>query len=74
MGMDPNEGRSLFLGGTTNLWRSIDGGATWAKAAALEAKSEVSAVAVSPFDSITTLTWPGVWPVVGINRTSGEMR
>ena len=31
-------------------------------------------IAVSPFDSITTETWPGVCPVVGINRTSGEMR
>ena len=30
--------------------------------------------AVWPSDSINTLTWPGVWPVVGISRTSGEMR
>jgi hypothetical protein len=30
--------------------------------------------AVCPSDSIITLTWPGVWPMLGVRRTSGEMR
>ena len=27
----------------------------------------------SPSDSIITLTWPGVWPMEGVSRTSGEI-
>ena len=52
---DPNEGDRLFLGGGANLWRSLDGGATWTAAAPVEAKSAVSAIAVSPADSNTVL-------------------
>ena len=52
---DPNEGNRLFLGGGANLWRSVDGGATWTAAAPVEAKSGVSAIAVSPADSNTVL-------------------
>ena len=52
---DPNDGNRLFLGGTTNLWRSLDGAATWTAAAPVEAKSQVTAIAVSPADSNTVL-------------------
>ena len=31
-------------------------------------------MAVRPFNSITTETWPGVCPVDGISLSSGEMR
>jgi hypothetical protein len=50
---DPNEGRRLYLGGTTNLWQSVDGAVSWTAAAPVEANSSVSAIAVSPFDSNT---------------------
>jgi hypothetical protein len=30
--------------------------------------------ALCPSDWIITLTWPGVWPGVGLKYTSGEMR
>ena len=53
--MDPNEGMRLFLGGSTNLWRSMDGAVTWAAAAPVEASSSVTSIAVSPFDSNTVL-------------------
>jgi uncharacterized protein (TIGR03437 family) len=52
---DPKEGNHVFLGGTVNLWRSLDGGATWMAAAPVEAKSSVTAIAVSPADSNTVL-------------------
>lgn len=52
---DPNEGNRWFLGGTVNLWRSLDGGATWTAAAPVEAKSSVTAISVSPADSNTVL-------------------
>jgi photosystem II stability/assembly factor-like uncharacterized protein len=52
---DPNEGNRLFLGGAASLWRSLDGGASWTAGAPVEAKSAVSAIAVSPADSNTVL-------------------
>jgi uncharacterized protein (TIGR03437 family) len=52
---DPKEGNHMFLGGTVNLWRSLDGGATWMAAAPVEAKSSVTAIAISPADSNTVL-------------------
>jgi len=55
LAMDPNEGKRLFLGGTTNLWRSMDGGVSWTAAAPVETASQVSAIAVSPFDSNTVI-------------------
>ena len=55
LAMDPNNGQNLFLGGTVNLWRSTDGAMNWTAAAPVEAKSGVSAIAVSPFDSNTVV-------------------
>ena len=55
LAQDPNEGKRLFLGGTVNLWRSLDGAATWSAAAPVEAKSSVSAIAVSPADANNVL-------------------
>jgi hypothetical protein len=52
---DPNEGHRLYLGGATNLWRSIDGAATWTAAAPVESQSSVGAVAVSPTDPNTVI-------------------
>ncbi len=53
--MDLNDGRNLFLGGLTALWRTTDAGATWTAAAPVEAKSAVSAIAISPKDSNTVV-------------------
>ncbi len=55
LAMDPNQGNALFLGGTTNLWRSLNGGGNWTAAAPVEAKGAVNAIAVSPVDSNTVL-------------------
>ncbi len=55
LAMDPNDGRRMYLGGTTNLWRSTDSGASWSAAAPVEASSHVTAIAVSPFDSNAVL-------------------
>lgn len=55
LAMDPNEGKRLFLGGTTNLWRSMDGAVSWTAAAPVEPGSSVQAIVVSPFDSNTVL-------------------
>lgn len=53
--MDPNDGRNLFLGGITTLWRTTDAGANWTGAAPVEVASSVSAIAISPRDSNTVL-------------------
>lgn len=55
LAMDPNEGKRLFLGGTTNLWRSVDGAVSWTAAAPVEASSGVTSISVSPFDSNTVI-------------------
>jgi len=55
LAMDPGEGRRLYLGGTTTLWRSIDAGVSWSAAAPVESGSSVTAITVSPFDSKTVL-------------------
>jgi uncharacterized protein (TIGR03437 family) len=55
LAMDPGDGRRLYLGGTTTLWRSIDAAVSWSPAAPVENGSRVSAIAVSPFDSKTVL-------------------
>jgi uncharacterized protein (TIGR03437 family) len=53
--MDPNNGREMFLGGATNLWRTVDGANSWTAAAAVEAQSYVTAISVSPADFNTVL-------------------
>lgn len=53
--MDPNEGKNLFLGGRTTLWRTQDAGVNWAAAAPVEPSSGISAIAISPRDSNTVL-------------------
>ena len=55
MAIDPNEGKHIYLGGLTNLWRSVNSGASWTAAAPLESGSSVGGIAVSPFDSNTVL-------------------
>ena len=55
LAMDPGEGRRLYLGGATTLWRSVNSGASWTAAAPVEAGSRISAIVVSPFDSKTVL-------------------
>ena len=55
--MDPNDGRRLYLGGTSSLWRSLDSGTSWSAAAPVEASSHITSIAVSPFDS--TKVWFG---------------
>ena len=50
---DPNDGRRLFLGGGNILWRSLDQGTNWTAATTVEKGGQVSAIAVSPFDSNT---------------------
>ncbi|HEV1285575.1 MAG TPA: hypothetical protein VNU44_09695, partial [Bryobacteraceae bacterium] len=55
LAVDPNEGKRLFLGGSTNLWRSQDGAASWTAAAPVEASSSVKSIAISPVDSNTVL-------------------
>ncbi len=60
LAIDPNEGKRLFLGGTSKLWRSMDGGASWTAAAPVEANSSVGAIAVSPFDSNTVIFGSGL--------------
>jgi hypothetical protein len=50
---DPNDGRRLFLGGGNILWRSLDQGTNWTAAGTVEKGGQVSAIAVSPFDSNT---------------------
>lgn len=55
MAIDPNEGKHVYLGGGTNLWRSVNSAASWSAAAPLEAGSSVGGIAVSPFDSNTVL-------------------
>ncbi len=59
LAMDPNEGKRLYLGGSVDLWRSLDGGASWNAAAPVEALSSVGAIAVSPFDSNTVIFGSG---------------
>jgi uncharacterized protein (TIGR03437 family) len=51
LGADPNNGSEMFLGGTTNLWRTVDGANSWTAAAPVEEMSSVTAIAVSPRDS-----------------------
>ncbi len=50
--MDPHDGRRLYFGGSTNLWRTADSGNNWTSAAPIpEKNSGITAIAVSPFDS-----------------------
>ena len=55
LAVDPNDPTHLFLGGTTNLWRSVDQAVTWTAAAPVEANGAVSAITVSPRDSNTVM-------------------
>ena len=49
--LDPNDSNNVYLGGTINLWRSVDFAANWTASAAVGSSGAVSAVTVSPFDS-----------------------
>ena len=53
--VDPNDGTKVWLGAQSALYRTADGAATWTVAAPQPsgASYDVSAVAVSPFDSNT---------------------
>ncbi len=55
LAVDPNEGKRLFLGGSTTLWRTQDGAASWTAAAPVEASSSVKSIAISPADSNTVV-------------------
>lgn len=50
LAVDPNDGRRVYLGGVTNLWRSQDFAGTWTAAAPVEAGSSVTFIAVNPAD------------------------
>ena len=49
LAMDPGEGRRLYLGGTSNLWRSLDSGATWTRPGAVLARSRYRPSIQIPF-------------------------
>ncbi len=48
---DPNEGRRVFLGGRSFLWRSLDGAASWTAAAPVTNGGQIGSIAVSPADA-----------------------
>jgi uncharacterized protein (TIGR03437 family) len=53
--IDPNDGMKLWLGAQSALYRTVDGAANWTVAAPQPSAGDVSAVAVSPFDSNTVI-------------------
>jgi uncharacterized repeat protein (TIGR02543 family) len=55
LAMSPGNGSEIFLGGTTNLWRSLDAANSWTAAAPVEPQSAVTAAAVSPGDPNSVL-------------------
>jgi uncharacterized protein (TIGR03437 family) len=55
LAVDPNETSNVYIGGTTNLWRSSDWAATWTASGATGTAGYITAIAVSPFDSNTVM-------------------
>ncbi len=49
--IDPTQPNNVYIGGSTNLWRSSDFAGTWTASAPVGTNGAVSAISVSPFDS-----------------------
>jgi uncharacterized protein (TIGR03437 family) len=55
LAVDPNETSNVYIGGTTNLWRSTDWAASWTASGAVGKGDYITAIAVSPLDSNTVM-------------------
>lgn len=56
LALDPKDASVLYAGAFSGgIWKSTDGGATWARLAGMPARETVNAVAVSPADSKVVL-------------------